>query len=212
VKPLLLDLFCGAGGAAEGYSRAGFDIVGVDLFPQPDYPFRFVQGDALEYLVTAGYDAVHASPPCQASSTLIKGTWGGLSAHIDQVPTVRRLLAALDVPTVVENVKSADLRPDLTLCGTMFGLPIYRHRYFQLSFPVPRPPHPVHRGRINGWRHGRYFKGSFVSVYGNGGSRGDVEAWQQALDCPWITSKRSLAQAIPPAYTAHIGAAMLAAL
>jgi len=154
----MLDLFCGPGGAAMGYHRAGWQVLGVDSTPQPDYPFGFVLGDALEYLEEhwMEFDAVHASPPCQFSSALNKGTNDGGRGHVDLVPTVRRRLARLPLPTIVENVKGASLRPDLTLCGLMFGLRTYRHRYFEVSFPVPRPGHPEHLGRVDGWRHGRW--------------------------------------------------------
>jgi DNA (cytosine-5)-methyltransferase 1 len=186
-------------------------VTGVDNVPQPDYPFSFVLGDAIEFLEEhwMEYDAIHASPPCPASSTLIKGTHGGKGDHVDMVPTVRRRLAALPVPTIVENVKSASLRPDLTLCGTMFGLSTYRHRYFELSFPCPRPLHPKHQGRVDGWRHGRRIKGSMSGVWGHtGGWKGTVEDWRKALDTPWITNKATVANAIPPAYTEHIGGAI----
>ena len=206
----LLDLYCGAGGAAEGYARAGFNVLGVDLLPQPEYPFAFVQGDALAYLEQhwMEFDAVHASPPCQASSTLTKGTNDGGRGHVDQVPTVRRTLAALPLPTIVENVKSASLRPDLTLCGAFFGLRTYRHRYFELSFDCPRPPHAPHVGYVDGWRHGRWMKGTMVGVWGRGGGKGSVADWQEALDTPWIRSRKGLVNAIPPAYTSWIGAAI----
>jgi DNA (cytosine-5)-methyltransferase 1 len=205
----LLDLFCGAGGAGMGYHRAGFTVVGVDLAPQPEYPFTFVQTDALTYLEShwMEFDAVHASPPCQASSTLTKGTNAG-AVHVDLVPTVRRRLRDLPLPTIVENVKSASLRPDLTLCGAFFGLRTYRHRYFELSFGVPRPPHAPHVGYVDGWRHGRWMKGTMIGVWGHGGGKGTVQDWQQALDTPWIRSRKGLANAIPPAYTEWIGAAI----
>jgi len=155
------------------------------------------------------FDAIHASPPCLASSTLTKGTHGNRTGHLDLVPTVRRRLASLPLPTIVENVKSASLRPDLTLCGLMFGLPTYRHRYFEVSFPVPRLPHPKHESRVDGWRHGRRYKGSIIGVWGHsGGWKGSLEDWQKALDTPWITRKATLAQAIPPAYTEHIAGAI----
>jgi len=203
----MLDLYSGGGGCSVGYHRAGWRCVGVDNRPQPDYPFTFVQADALEFLEEhwQEFDAVHASPPCQPSATLTKGTNAGQTAHVDMVPTVRRRLAQLPLPTIVENVKSASLRPDLTLCGTMFGLPVYRHRYFEVSFPVARPGHPKHVGRVNDWRHGRWIKGSMVAVYGTGSGRGDVTAWQEALGIDWINTKAGLANAIPPAYTEHIG-------
>jgi DNA (cytosine-5)-methyltransferase 1 len=193
-----------------GYHRAGFTVVGVDNVAQPDYPFPFVRADALEYLEQhwMEFDAVHASPPCTASSTLSKGTWGNRYDHDDLVPITRRRLAQLPLPTVVENVKSASLRPDLTLCGAFFGLRTYRHRYFETSFGVPRPPHAPHEGYVNGWRHGRWMKGTMVGVWGHGGGKGTIGEWQEALDTSWITTRKGLANAIPPAYTEWIGQAI----
>ena len=152
----ILDLFCGAGGAGMGYHRAGFDVVGVDISPQPNYPFEFYRGDALEYLASYGdrFDAIHASPPCQSSSALTKGTNKGRH-YPDLIPATREALTRFDVPTVIENVQGSDLRRDVTLCGEMFGLGVIRHRYFEISrFDVPQPKHVKHRGRVAGYRHG----------------------------------------------------------
>ena len=128
----LLDLYCGAGGAGVGYHRAGFEVVGVDIAPQPDYPLTFHQGDALAYLVEhwRSFDAVHASPPCQASTALTKGTNKG-RLYVNLIPATRELLAAIPLPSVIENVPGSDLRRDVVLCGEMFGLDVIRHRYFE---------------------------------------------------------------------------------
>lgn len=203
----LLDLCCGGGGAAMGYHQAGFDVVGVDIEPQPDYPFEFHQADGLTYLTEhwQKFDVVHASPPCKASTTLTKGTWGNSTGHIDLVGQYRRVLSQLPIPTVVENVKSAQLRPDLTLCGTMFGLKLLRHRLFETNVAVEQPPHPAHQGRVNGWRHGINVKGSYLPVYGNGGHRGSLADWKTAMEIDWMTRRVTLAAAIPPAYTRYIG-------
>lgn len=210
----LLDLFCCAGGAAMGYYRAGFEVVGVDIAPQADYPFAFHQGDALSYLLehARDFDAVHASPPCQASSALTKGTNAGRD-YPQLIPETREALAATGLPTVLENVQGSDLRRDLTLCGEMFGLGVIRHRYFEISgFPILQPPHVPHRGRVRGWRHGQYHDGPYLAVYGDGGGKGSVSEWQAAMGIDWTADRASIAEAIPPAYTEHIGHALMAAL
>jgi DNA (cytosine-5)-methyltransferase 1 len=164
----LLDLFCGAGGAAVGYHRAGFaEIVGVDIKPQPRYPFTFVLGDALEYVRAHGheFDAIHASPPCQKFTTL-RGMWNHKDDHPDLVEPTRLLLRPLGTPYAIENVPGSPLRRGaLKLCGTMFGLTtadgraeLRRHRYFELSHPVALVP-PCQHG------------GPTVGVYGDGNGR-----------------------------------------
>ena len=214
MKPKLLDLFCGAGGAGEGYARAGFDVVGVDINPQPDYPHRFFQADALDFLADWGdqFDAVHASPPCQASCTLTKGTNKGRD-YLNLIPATREALAALDVPTVIENVQGADVRRDLTLCGETFGLAVIRHRYFEMSgFTARQPEHRKHRGRVAGYRHGQWFDGPYFAVYGEGGGKGTVAQWQAAMGIDWTAERKAIAEAIPPAYTQYVGHHLMAHL
>jgi DNA (cytosine-5)-methyltransferase 1 len=212
-RPELLDLFCGAGGAARGYQLAGFEVTGVDINPQPDYcGDRFIQGDALDFLAKFGpmFDAIHASPPCQASSALTKGTNAG-RAYAQLIPPTRRLLLSLrsvwpGIPTVIENVQGSDLRRDLTLCGETFGLDVIRHRYFEIEgFEAAAPAHIPHRGRVRGWRHGVYYDGPYVAVYGDGGGKGSVAEWQAAMGIDWTEDRKAIAEAIPPAYTEHIG-------
>jgi len=203
----ILDLFCGAGGAGKGYQDAGFDVTGVDIAAQPDYPGTFVQGDALAYLAAHGheFDAIHASPPCQASSALTKGTNKGRE-YLNLIPATRALLALHNKPTVIENVQGSDLRRDLTLCGEMFGLGVIRHRYFEVSgFAALPTPHKPHRGRVAGWRHGEWFDGPYFAVYGDGGGKGTVAQWQEAMGMRWTDNRKSIAEAIPPAYTRFIG-------
>jgi hypothetical protein len=203
----VLDLFCCAGGAGMGYSLAGFDVVGVDIQPQPDYPFEFVQGDALEYLAAHGheFDAIHASPPCQASSALTKGTNKGRE-YVNLIPATRELLACFAVPTVMENVQGSDLRRDLTLCGEQFGLSVIRHRYFEVNGCALVPlDHQPHRGRVAGYRHGQWFDGPYFAVYGDGGGKGTVSQWREAMGIHWTSDRKSIAEAIPPAYTRFIG-------
>lgn len=212
--PRLLDLFSGAGGAGMGYYRAGFDVVGVDIVDQPNYPFVFVQDDAIDFVRRFGaeFDAIHASPPCQSSSALTKGTNKGRE-YPDLIPATREALAAYDVPTVIENVQGADVRRDLTLCGEYFGLAVIRHRYFELDgFTAEQPPHIKHRGRVAGCRHGQWFDGPYFAVYGDGGGKGTVAQWQQAMDIDWTDVRKELAEAIPPAYTEYIGKYLINAL
>lgn len=207
VKPKLIDLFCRAGGAAKGYIDAGFDVTGIDIEPMPDYPGKFIQGDAIAYLAAHGHEYAvrHASPPCQASSALTKGTNKGRE-YLNLIPATRALLALFDGPNVIENVQGSDLRRDLTLCGEMFGLAVIRHRYFEISgFPAIPLAHKKHRGRVAGWRHGEYFDGPYFAVYGEGGGKGTVKQWQDAMGIHWTDDRKNLAEAIPPAYTRFIG-------
>ncbi|AGK87533.1 DNA methyltransferase [Mycobacterium phage HINdeR] len=214
-KPVLWDLFCGAGGAGMGYHRAGFEVIGVDISPQPDYPFRFIQQDAIGWLrgVYKAYvglpDVIHASPPCQSSTALTKGTNKGRE-YPDLIPETRELLALTGLPTIIENVQGSALRRDLTLCGEMFGLGVIRHRYFEVDKAKVDPPkHVPHRGRVRGWRHGKYFDGPYVAVYGKGGGKASVAEAQEAMGIDWTDNLVSLNEAIPPAYTEYIGTRLL---
>lgn len=198
-----------------GYVRAGFSVVGVDIAPQLDYAGdMFIMSDALEALERwgDGFDAIHASPPCQASCALTKGTNKGRE-YLNLIPETRRLLDELGKPYVIENVQGSDLRRDYTLCGEMFGLGVIRHRYFEVSgFPPNPPAHKPHRGRVRGWRHGVYHDGPYVAVYGEGGGKGSVAEWQEAMGITWTDDRKAIAEAIPPAYTEHIGKQLLAHL
>src|SRR5690606_37335467 len=131
------------------------------------------------------FDAIHASPPCHASSALTKGTNKGRE-YVNLIPETRRLLRATGLPTVIENVQGSDLRRDVTLCGEMFGLGVIRHRYFELDrWEAVQPAHKPHRGRTRGWRHGVYHDGPYLAVYGNGGGKGSVAEWQVAMGIDW---------------------------
>ena len=214
MKPKLLDLFAGAGGAGKGYMDAGFDVTGIDIEAQPDYPGTFIQSDALAYLAAHGheYDAIHASPPCQASSALSKGTNKG-KYYLNLIPATRALLALQNKPTIIENVQGSDLRRDYTLCGEMFGLGVIRHRYFEVSGFTPITlSHKPHRGRVAGWRHGEWFDGPYFAVYGEGGGKGTVAQWQEAMGIDWTANRKSIAEAIPPAYTRFIGGQVMGML
>ncbi|MFD9617864.1 DNA methylase [Streptomyces virginiae] len=221
-RPLLLDLFCCAGGAGMGYGRAGFVVTGVDNQPRPNYPFTFIHGDALTVLaelIDSGevrrYTAIHASPPCQKRCALTVGTnrsrgWGG--QHVDLVAPTRKLLDASGLPYVIEQPDGqADVRKDITLCGEMFGLGVLRHRNFELGgWNTPQPVHKPHRGRVRGWRHGRYFDGPYVAAYGKGGGKATVSEMQEAMGIDWTDVHEELTEAIPPAYSEWLGRAFLA--
>jgi DNA (cytosine-5)-methyltransferase 1 len=216
VKPRLLDLYCCAGGAAKGYADAGFEVTGVDRDPQPQYPFEFVEVNALTFLrermtwIRRTFLAVHASPPCQKHSALTKGTNKG-RVYEDFLAPTRVLLEELGLPYVMENVAGAPLRKDLMLCGEMFGLRVIRHRYFEFggALSVPRVEHPAHRGRVAGMRHGEWFEGPYFAVYGDGGGKGSVKDWQDAMGIHWTSVRKEIAEAIPPAYTRFIGEHMM---
>ncbi|WP_405424455.1 DNA methylase [Streptomyces erythrochromogenes] len=222
-RPLLLDLFCCAGGAAMGYHRAGFRVVGIDVIDRSDhYPFAFRQGDALTLLaelIASGeirrYTAVHASPPCQKRCALTVGTnrsrgWGG--RHVDLVAPTRELLDASGLPYVIEQPDGkADVRKDITLCGEMFSLGVLRHRNFELGgWTTTQPKHVRHRGYVRGWRHGEYRDGPYVAAYGKGGGKATVPEMQSAMGIDWTEVHDELTEAIPPAYSEWLGRAFLA--
>jgi DNA (cytosine-5)-methyltransferase 1 len=205
-RPRILDLFCGAGGAAVGYHRAGFDVVGVDIKPQPRYPFEFHQADAMTYRLE-GFAVIHASPPCQAYS--ISRNNGSHPNAPELVPETLARLRASGLPWIVENVVGAPLPSAIQLCGASFGLKtgkfdLNRHRYFQTSFGLLAPPCQHRRGQT-------------IGVYGNGtnsyhrakfGRCVSVDEMREAMGIDWMTRKE-LSQAIPPAYTEWIGQRLL---
>ena len=198
-RPRLLDLFCGAGGAAMGYHQAGFEVVGVDINPQPRYPFEFIQADAVTFPLD-GFDVIHASPPCQAFSRLQRtGAYDG-GEHEDLVAATR---ARMQSVYVIENVHGAPLLPGAIMCcGKSFGLRTYRHRWFECSHWIAAPRHRKHVIRCEKEkRRKEYFKnGGFISVVGDVGSYCGPEA----MGINWMTGAE-LSQAIPPAYTRWIG-------
>lgn len=220
----ILDGGCKAGGASEGYRRAGWMVDGIDIEPQPNYRAgRFILRDALDYIGDCWreYDAVHVSPNCEASGALFKGTntskgWG--EQHVNDIPKFRKLLKAIKVPTVMENVQGSDLRRDMILCGELFGLRVIRRRYFELNgFKFDGETlrcrgNAHHRARVAGYRHGVNYAGYYVATYGDGGGKGSVRDWQNALGIHWTTDKKELAKAIPPAYTYLIGTQLREAL
>lgn len=205
-RPLLLDLFCGAGGAAMGYHRAGFDVVGVDIKPQPRYPFRFYQEDAMYFLSKMtwahSWAAIHASPPCQA---YIRGGTVDKVKYPDLIDRVRVMLEARGVPWVIENVPGAPMRPDIQLCGSMFGLQVRRHRWFETNmtwFPLVSPC--VHNAPITGvYGHPHGNRGAWRGMLPS-----TLATWSGAMGIDWMDASE-LREAIPPAYTEFIGEQLL---
>lgn len=198
-----LDLFSGAGGAGMGYAQAGYEVLGVDHLPQPRYPFPFVQADALEYLAGVkhgDFDLIHASPPCQAYS-VTRSIWG--REYPDLVAAVRSELQRIGTPWVIENVPGAPMLHPVTLCGTMFGLKVYRHRAFDCSQLLLAPPCEGHTERCVAV--GRPTEvGRFMTVAGH---FSNGPAARHAMGIDWMT-RDELAQAIPPAYTRWIAEQM----
>lgn len=208
-----------------GYHRAGFEVVGVDIAPQPNYPFEFHQADALEYATEHGheFDAIHASPPCQKYSSMTKGRWQDRQ-HPDLVAPTRELLEALGKPYVIENVVGAPLVNPVQLCGTMFGLQtsegsqLRRHRLFECSWDalilVPPCSHndgsPI--GVYGGGQHPLRRRHATIGVWGNAGGHSTrdnldhygIEARREAMGIDWTTGSE-LSEAIPPAYTEFMG-------
>jgi DNA (cytosine-5)-methyltransferase 1 len=199
-----------------GYHLAGFDVVGVDLEPQPNYPFAFHQADALTFPLD-GFDVVHASPPCQANLTglaAVNRSLGRAYDHADLVPETRDRLRSAGVPYVIEQpMKGARLLAPAVYCGSSFGLPIHRHRQFESNVLLMSPA--CEHDRLTEKKYwtgfmpgGERTLSTVVQVYGNGGGR---EEWGPALGIDWMTPEE-LTQAIPPAYTQHIGEQLLRTL
>lgn len=210
LRPRLLDLFCCQGGAGKGYDYAGFDVTGVDKDPQPRYPYRLVQSDAIAFVLAHGaeFDFIHASPPCQFDSDCqrIRG-----NTHPDLIAPTRAALESTGRPWVIENVAGAvpKLNSPVMLCGPMFSVETYRHRFFETGggFTLDQPDHPVHtvpqakmgRPVPPGWY------GQFV------GNFSGVPLARQVLRVPWM-NRDGIRECIPPAYTEHIGRAALTLL
>lgn len=208
----LLDLYCCGGGAAAGYHRAGFEVVGVDNRPQPKYPYSFVQADALSLspAFLDGFDAIHASPPCQAHSSITRVTG---RQHVDLIPQTRAMLRAIGKPFVIENVVGAPLIDPFLLCGSMFGLgtscgaELRRHRLFEVNWYV---------GLVPACQHGR---GATITITGNTPQSNvernkvrvtySADEARRAMGIDWL-AVAELREAIPPAYTQFIGERLIA--
>jgi len=211
-RPMLLDLYCKAGGAAMGYHRAGFTVVGIDIEPQPNYPFEFVQNDAIEYLLKRGheFDVIHASPPCHDHSPLKSRVGADGTGWL--LDATRQALKFIGGPWVIENVMAADMRRDVMLCGEYFDLRTVRHRKFELwrEDAIENPKHPKlphERKTSTKKRRACLDAGMNISV------TGDVYDYvgPPCMGIDWMTGTE-LAQAIPPAYTEYIGKQLMGAL
>lgn len=232
MKPKILDTFCKAGGCSVGYSLAGFDVVGVDIEPQPHYPFPFILGDALDVLrrMIAGekftasdgieyglddFDVFHASPVCKGYSVM-SSLWKN-KEYPDQVGETREVLQATGKPYVIENVVGAPLKNYVMLCGSMFGLRVYRHRLFECNPPLYFPPMSCnHWAKASGnraMRNGKHVVDSLadykiLTVTGKGFKVSDGRI---AMGIDWMTGAE-LSQAIPPAYTHWLGTQVITRL
>lgn len=217
-RPLLLDLFCGAGGAAMGYHRGGFDVLGIDLEPQPRYPFPFIRGDALEWLATASfgelaaYAAIHASPPCQAYSVAAHNRRESGATYPDLIAATRAALEATGLPWIIENVPRSPLRADFVLCGCMFGRPyLQRERWFETSWHGfdlrPRCYHatPALSVTGDGTASGNGQRERVTRSLGRSPTVADARA---AMGIEWMTDAE-MALAIPPDYTEHLAPYLL---
>lgn len=212
----LLDLFSCAGGAGMGYHRAGFEVVGVDINQQSNYPFEFHQGDALEFLGAHGheFDVIHASPPCQGYLNLgaVNRALGRSYEHPDNIGVMRFALEALGKPYVIENVQDArtQLVDPVRICGTGLNMPIRRHRLFESNLPLVgiacEHDRFTEKKYWTGWRpKGEKRLSTVVQIYGNAGGR---EHWPAALGVDWMTADE-MTECVPPAYCEHIGRQLL---
>jgi len=212
----LLDLFCGAGMASDGYAAAGFtEIVGVDINPQPDYPYTFVQDDAVAVLgrkpFLSLFDAIHASPPCQAftRASHLRTAQGGVSKYSDLLTPVLALLADVETPWVVENVPGA---PGMTgaavECGSAYGLGVRRHRLFLSNRPLVSSGCD-HKAQGRPW--GVYHVPA-DNIPDGGRTARNVEHGLEVMGVTRPIPWNSLKEGFPPAYTEHVGTQILAAM
>lgn len=209
----MLDLFSGAGGCARGYQMAGFHVTGVDICPQPRYAGDvFIEGDALEYLAERDgeFDAIHASPPCQAFTAYRRKGHGVGEGYPDLIAATRDALRATGRPWVIENVPGAPLEFPIQLCGSMFGLDVRRHRLFEVSCLMSSSIACQHQRQMPRFTpaSNRTNLRSTVEV---GVWRIPLDVQQRAMGIDWMELKE-LSQAIPPAFTQWIGERLLRAL
>lgn len=212
-----------------GYHQAGFDVMGVDNRPQPRYPFAFVQADVLtlDPAWVAGFDAIHASPPCQAHSSISRVN-GRQAHHADLIPETRAMLQASGRPWIMENVVGAPLRAPVMLCGTMFGLQtscgaeLRRHRLFETNWFVGLMPECFHGpatvGVYGGHAHDRRRTITITGatpqqnvVHNRSRLTFSADEARRAMGIDWMTMA-GLSQAIPPAYTRFLGERLMCAL
>lgn len=218
-KPIILDLFSGGGGAAVGYAKAGFRVVGVDIDPKPNYPFEFHQADALEFIARYGdkFDAIHGSPPCQGYSTATSSNSSPFTRTLGRdepklIAVTHEAMLKTGKPWVIENVmgarKEMPLHPTL-LCGSFFNLMIPRHRLFSSSFKITEPNNHYCRGLAKesseklGWDY------RDMSVTGKGRRAGTSDRWKMLLGIEHQMSQHELSESIPPVYTHYIGSELI---
>ncbi len=204
-EPRLLYFCCSAGGGAMGYHRAGFDVTGVDIDPQPNFPFEFAQRDmfSFDWSTLWGFDAIHVSPPCQ--DHIRGGLQNDHGTGWMLAEARRRLTEDYGGPWVIENVPGAPMRADYQLCGSQFGLPVRRHRWFETSWHgfslMPPCDHSKPIVGVYGHPHGE--AGAWPGML-----PGSLESWSAAMGIDWMTAPE-LSQALPPAYTEFVGRALL---
>lgn len=209
MKPTIADLFCGGGGGAMGYHRAGFKVIGIDIVEQPHYPFEFIKADALK-VELPGCDAIHASPPCQGY------TWATVrhrvkgKTYLDLIEPIRVRLVDAGVPHVIENVPNSPLRNPTFFEGPMFGLGVIRRRLFETNWWLPQPMYIKHKPPVMQESKAdpgvMLQKSAYCTVAGNGadGWSCRLADWQEAMGIDWM-DRGEITQAIPPAYTEYIG-------
>ncbi|MEY3312133.1 MAG: hypothetical protein RL348_1476 [Bacteroidota bacterium] len=216
----LLDLFCCAGGASMGYHQAGFEVTGVDIKDQPNYPFTFIKADVLEILKDKdflnSFDVIHASPPCQGYSKATKPD--SVYVHYSQgkdtpklIEPVRDALIATKKYYIIENVAGAKdhLIEPFKLTGYMFGMPIERTRYFECNFPVTKLKNITKRGYSKKYAEEKGIDYRDMSVTGKSRRKGSIDTWREIMGMYWAGRGWELTEAIPPAYTKYIGEQLL---
>jgi DNA (cytosine-5)-methyltransferase 1 len=216
----LLDLFCGGGGCSVGYANAGFEVEGVDINGNHarNYPFKFYHDDAIEFLFNHldDYDVVHASPPCQGYSKHVTSVD---SKHVQTrgkneprlIEPLREIFVSAEIPYVIENVIGAReyLINPIELCGTMFNLPIRRHRLFESSFDLVAPPHPKCMGVAKAFSEEKGWDYRDMSVTGKGRGAGIKDRWNEIMGITWNMTQSEITESIPPSYTEYIGSQII---
>lgn len=198
----LLDLYCCGGGAGYGYEKAGFDVTGIDIEPQPKHRGNFIQADAIEYLKEhwSEYDVVHASPPCQAYSSASMQFRIAGKEYIDLIELTRIELIKTGLPYIIENVPGSPLINPIELCGAMFGMKTYRHRLFESNINLVAPEHPKHANK-NAKMGRKPASDDFIQYVGHFSG---VDEVRKMTGLYWL-GQYELAQSIPPQYTEFIG-------
>lgn len=200
----ILDLYCKAGGAAAGYERAGHTVTGVDIEPQPHYPFEFIQADALEFPLE-GYDFIHASPPCQWWCRYRNVRKDIRSRYLNLIEPTRLRLQAAGVPYVIENVPGAPLLNPVQLCGTSFGIPVRRHRNFEVRGLVIPPVPCRHQDFTERRFPGSSNRPNGRTVCNIGEYRVPLAVQKQCMQVDWSVTLHELSEMVPPVYTQYIG-------